>query len=53
MVAAYSDKFLRAFKFTVLQWEAVYAKGHDGDPTYVITERDPNDPGGSSSPAVK
>jgi lysozyme family protein len=42
----YSDKFLRAFTFSVLGWEAVYAKGHDDDPAFVISENVPNDPGG-------
>lgn len=48
MPAAYTDKFLRAFKFSVLEWEAVYQKGHDGDPDFVVTERDPRDPGGAT-----
>src|ERR1043166_3750336 len=29
-------------------WEAVYAKGHYGDPDYVITELVKNDPGGAT-----
>lgn len=54
---AYSDKFLRAFKFSVLGWEAVYqtrdseGKRHPewyGDPAHVITELVKNDPGGAT-----
>lgn len=40
-----SDRYKRAFKFTV-QWEVVFAPGHDGDYNFVISENDPSDPGG-------
>jgi lysozyme family protein len=43
---AYSEKFLRAFKFSILGWEAVYASGHDGDPRFVVPENVAGDPGG-------
>jgi hypothetical protein len=35
---SYSDKFQRAFKFSILGWECVFAKGHYGDPAFVIAE---------------
>ena len=44
----YSEKFLRAFKFSVLGWEAVFEKGHYGDPARVVTELVKGDPGGAT-----
>lgn len=45
---AYSEKFQRGFKFSVLGWECVFAKGHYGDPNFVITENVVGDPGGAT-----
>lgn len=41
-----NSKFIRAFKFSVLGWEAVYSRGHYGDPAHVIAENVDGDPGG-------
>lgn len=40
-----STSFITGF---ILPWEVVYAKGHHGDDAYVVTEHDPDDPGGAT-----
>ena len=42
---ARSTDFITGF---ILPWEVVYARGHHGDDQFVLTEHDPDDPGGAT-----